>query len=533
MKPLSRILVFTLILNLLVVCPVLAQEKQSQDTDLIRAKIEQFEKTDISSKSASVQNIYKRTLLRLYSQFSAALQQDIVDLKAMQAAVGGTNAESQKEIARQIQKLTQEMSETAEKVQTLKGDLQSAVVPDAPVSEPAPSVAQPKTTLASYTPPADNARPADSAIPVLDTLNAGNSPKPVPGLEVPARSYDNMTIKEQCRQKREVEEANSLETDPAKKEHIPIKIALLCPNSGITGLLVGGVVVSQQEKNFSQADPFFGFTAGYNTDTGRGGWVYHFRIQGIFQSQPQTAIAPKAATASTSPTPTPTPTPTPSAAPTPVDISNFTPFLASRKTFDIDFHMWADTPLGRRVIRIGPYFGIGASTFIDSNELKGDETVTKTDASGGETKLDPTLGRASNDLKKYIEGGLIANLLKDNGELFMQTQMLYGQYEALAGLVPGHDTRNRFVGRLRIFPTGLNLSVGDPNKDSGMSMSPMFGVELNAGRGPDQLKFFTGIAISIRRFKPFAKEETTTAPSGTPGTTTPAKSGTGSGSTFQ
>src|SRR4051812_14200301 len=104
MKPLSRILIFTLILNLLVACPVLAQEKQSQDTDLIRAKIEQFEKTDISSKSASVQSIYKRTLLRLYSQFNAALQQDIADLKAMQSAVGGTNAESQNEIAKQIQK---------------------------------------------------------------------------------------------------------------------------------------------------------------------------------------------------------------------------------------------------------------------------------------------------------------------------------------------------------------------------------------------------------------------------------------------
>jgi hypothetical protein len=631
MKPLSRILVFTLILNLLVVCPVLAQEKQSQDTDLIRAKIEQFEKIDLSSKSASVQLIYKRTLLRLYDQLSAALQKDIRDLKAMQSAVGSANTDSQKEIALELQKLVQEQSETAEKFQTLNDELKGGASTDTAKAQTPPATSDLPLSDAVYRPRTTTPQPDASvtfsrnttAIPTSDSL--APQPQitlPPPAIDTPLKEgnvvkgksdypdadvevlVNNKTVGVDPASQTKVYADKTFEIDlvtPLKKDdkvrvrqgssgHFgpyssPVTVLnaaaadkanqetkeastpyskseeclklfpdykegksgrrrinddstrmLKCTPSGLTGLLVGGVVVSQQEKNFSQSDPFFGFTAGYNTNSFPSGWVLHYRIQGIFQSQPQTAVAPKAATASASPspTPTPTPTPTPAASPSPVDISNFTPFLASRKTFDIDFHIWADRPFGRGVLRIGPYFGIGASTFIDSNELKGDETVTKTDASGGETKLDPSLGRASNDLKKFIEGGIIANLLKDNGELFMQTQMLYGQYEALAGLVPGHDTRNRFIGRLRIFPTGLNLSLVDPNKESsGVSMSPMFGVELNAGRGPDQLKFFTGIAVSIRKFKPFAKEETPPATTTTPGTTTPAKSGTGSGSTFQ
>src|SRR5947209_9416108 len=127
MKTTPRVLFYVAIFILLAVYPVAAQEKQSQDADLLRAKIEQFEKTDISSKSSSVQSIYQRTLLRLYNQFNAALQQDITDLKAMQSAVSGTNAESQKEITAQIQKLTREQTETSEKIQTLKGDLRTTV----------------------------------------------------------------------------------------------------------------------------------------------------------------------------------------------------------------------------------------------------------------------------------------------------------------------------------------------------------------------------------------------------------------------
>jgi hypothetical protein len=48
---------------------------------------------------------------------------------------------------------------------------------------------------------------------------------------------------------------------------------------------------------------------------------------------------------------------------------------------------------------------------------------------------------------------------------------------------------------LRVFPSGLGVSFGQQVK-----AAPMFGVDLNAGRGEDHLKFFTGFAVAIRGF---------------------------------
>jgi hypothetical protein len=59
-----------------------------------------------------------------------------------------------------------------------------------------------------------------------------------------------------------------------------------------------------------------------------------------------------------------------------------------------------------------------------------------------------------------------------------------------------NNSRNRFVGKLRIFPQFL-----DSNPDGDADSSPMFGVEINAGRGPDQIKFFTGVATAFKLFK--------------------------------
>lgn len=593
MKATPRTLLCIGILILFAVWPVAAQEKQSQDTDLLRAKIEQFEKTELSSKSSSVQSIYQRTLLRLYEQFSSALQQDIADLKAMQSAVSGTNSESQKEIVNKIQRLMQEQDENTERIQTLRGDLRTNASTEHSTPNPVSTTPETQFTNAVFTRPrtkAASATPPDTstsiaAMPATDSF--ANKAAAAPDIQTPvdppdttkitapkegdtklkgsagaatkgakviahiegvgvnpsaiANSDGSFTIflssalmaDREIQFSQEVNGALSL-LSPAlttvKKADAPVAskppskdrpvnctndafkkaFPLLCPQRGLTGLLLGGVVVSQQEKNFSQADPFFGFIAGYNSTPKGGGGVLHYRVQGIFQVQPQTATAPKA----TGSTPT---------TPTPVNPADFTPFLASRKTFDIDTHLWMDYPLGPGLVRVGPYIGVGASTFIDKNELKGDETVTKADTtSGADTKLDPSLGQASNDLKRYYEGGVIANFLRTDGKLFMTTQFLYGNYEALAGLVPGHDTRNRFVGRLRIFPTGIKVALSEDPNDKGVSMAPMFGVELNAGRGPDQLKFFTGIAISITKFKPFAPpEKTDTAPTTTSGGTTP------------
>ena len=85
------------------------------------------------------------------------------------------------------------------------------------------------------------------------------------------------------------------------------------------------------------------------------------------------------------------------------------------------------------------------------------------------------------------------NTLLFDRRVFIENILAYGKYEGLQGLYAGKDTRNRFVGKLRLFPSGLNTAFGQQ-----VRMTPMFGVDLNAGRGPDQIRFFTGFAIRIR-----------------------------------
>lgn len=301
---------------------------------------------------------------------------------------------------------------------------------------------------------------------------------------------------------------------------------------GLVGLLVGGVVASQQAENFSQADPFFGFAAGYSGTLGKprcvpdrvdptkcwrnsngeeapANTMLHYRIEGIFQVQPKKEEAPpedEAAGEDGEEGETPDPT-------------DFRPFLASRKSFDIKAYLWLDRPfLGSPHVYVGPYFAIGGSTYVDKNELFGDQDVRVEDdetAEGGEEdaddgegqmELDTSRSKIDNDINLFYEVGGIVNIFKDEytrKELFMQTIFAYGSYEGLAGLNPGktgflNNSRNRFIGKLRLFPRGL-----DSSPDGGASSSPMFGVELNAGRGPDQLKFFTGVATAFKLAKVF------------------------------
>lgn len=70
--------------------------------------------------------------------------------------------------------------------------------------------------------------------------------------------------------------------------------------------------------------------------------------------------------------------------------------------------------------------------------------------------------------------------------------MARGWYEACKDLDRDDDTRNRFVGKLRIFPLGLDLL----NEDS--PITPMLGIDLNAGTGPDHIKFFSGFSIRLK-----------------------------------
>ncbi|HEX6184186.1 MAG TPA: hypothetical protein VFZ44_09940, partial [Pyrinomonadaceae bacterium] len=109
-----------------------------------------------------------------------------------------------------------------------------------------------------------------------------------------------------------------------------------------------------------------------------------------------------------------------------------------------------------------------------------------------------TLAQSDNDIKKYYEGGALINI-NLNRDLFLQSILAYRHDEALAGLYKGPasckfcDTRHRFIGKLRIFPSGLSRGFGRQ-----IRMAPMFGVEVNAGRGPDHIKFFSGFAMRIK-----------------------------------
>jgi len=102
-----------------------AQNKPSLDTDLLRSRIEQLEKTDPASRSAIVRDAYRRTLIRLYSEFDQALTQDINDLKKIQS-ISGADGNSKDDIGNQIQTLVKEQGANAEKLKTLQTDTAAA-----------------------------------------------------------------------------------------------------------------------------------------------------------------------------------------------------------------------------------------------------------------------------------------------------------------------------------------------------------------------------------------------------------------------
>lgn len=304
------------------------------------------------------------------------------------------------------------------------------------------------------------------------------------------------------------------------------------PPSRLVGLLLGGTVVSQQAENLSQADPFMGFIVGYDdipSNPFDPGWRLHWRVQSIFQVQPKKEEAPVEGTGEGEDTDDGTTEP-----------PDFRPFIASRKSFDVEMSFWLDRPARKYLFfgggckgitdaaeklkcenrphvdpnfRIGPYFAIGGTAYVSKNELKGDESVKvedSKDANGNDStndqvELDVERAKVDNDIDIFYEGGLIGNFTKGAQEgktkLFMQVKLGYGRYESLAGFNPGksgffNDSRNRFVGKLRIFPMFL-----DRDPEGTADASPMFGVEINAGRGPDQIKFFTGIATAFKLLK--------------------------------
>ena len=291
----------------------------------------------------------------------------------------------------------------------------------------------------------------------------------------------------------------------------------------LVGLAPFGIVMSQQAESFSQADPFGGFIVGYMSrqavkadcrqvaDPGRKGRLVecvehgrpfknadsfykgetrqtiaripnlNIRFQGLFQSTARTAEAPPEMTAGN-----------PSSVGIQAENPSDTSFIASRKSFDIEMHLWYEMPFRRSpILWWGPYAAIGGSTVLSKNELLGE--AVKKDG----TTLDTNQTKANNDIDKYYEGGLIFNYYNNNPEdtsLYIQAILAYGNYESLADLRPQANTKHRFIGKLRVFPQGLGRGFFD----HGVA-APMFGVDLNAGKGEDHLKFFVGVAFNVSK----------------------------------
>lgn len=222
------------------------------------------------------------------------------------------------------------------------------------------------------------------------------------------------------------------------------------------------------------------------------GWgQFQFRFFGLFQS------APRAVSEQGVPRPT-----------------TFQPFIASRQSFDTGLRFWWEAPRFSRFFTLGGYGMWGGSTVMSKTELEGETALvegrevgnpdkvckfTETQNSGG---TDTCRISVDNDVKQFKEVGLLMKVDLFNRKLFLESTLGYGHYEALKNLAPcspdsagceKHGTQNRFVGRLRIIPGGLNQDYGGQR-----TFAPIFGIEVNGGYGPDQVKFYIGSIIRIR-----------------------------------
>ena len=121
--------VFSFLVLLSFSCVSLAQQPIGNtlaSANMLRERIEQLEKTELSSRSTTVQETYKRTLVRLYTEFGEALDAEISDLKKIQDAVDGTRSANNGEVAAQLKQLTIERDVVNEKRKTLSGDTPAA-----------------------------------------------------------------------------------------------------------------------------------------------------------------------------------------------------------------------------------------------------------------------------------------------------------------------------------------------------------------------------------------------------------------------
>lgn len=140
MKLSARLSWFLVVLLCLPTVPCFSQ--QANECDLLRNKIQQLERLELNAMSASMQQLYKESLLKLYTQFSRCIDQEISIATEMQKAVASTEAAPA--VEDKLRSLIKEKSDTDGKITVLRtslniADQQSATEPITPTSAPASS----------------------------------------------------------------------------------------------------------------------------------------------------------------------------------------------------------------------------------------------------------------------------------------------------------------------------------------------------------------------------------------------------------
>lgn len=179
--------------------PASAPPEATSDCDQMRGKITRFEQMNVKAMSPSIQHVHKEALLKLYTQFSQCIGQDVAATTDMRDAAAGTNAAQA--IDDKLKALVAEQNDTADKLALLRTALD---LPDAqsPREAAAPHSGSPTNnetatvargngnadTAAST--PAPNASPDTAATPagvVTPTAAAPQASFPC----LPGATYEN------------------------------------------------------------------------------------------------------------------------------------------------------------------------------------------------------------------------------------------------------------------------------------------------------------------------------------------------------
>lgn len=117
------------------------QQRQARNTDTLREAVRRLEATRIDDKPDLLQMLHKRTLLSAYNKLQESMRADIALLEEMKTNAAAVGADTDKEIAHQLQKMNGERTSTSEKIQILTAHLQDIVAPTGRTESAAASVA--------------------------------------------------------------------------------------------------------------------------------------------------------------------------------------------------------------------------------------------------------------------------------------------------------------------------------------------------------------------------------------------------------